>query len=63
MSSKKVMANTINSGNNDKETQENTTIEVMLPIDQANPIKILSKICPESMLAKSLTDKLMTRAK
>jgi hypothetical protein len=32
-------------------------------MDHAKPIRILSKICPESILAKSLTDKLTTLAK
>jgi hypothetical protein len=32
-------------------------------MDQANPINILSSICPDSILAKSRTDKLTTLAK
>lgn len=61
--SKKVTANTTNKGKKDKKVQITATDDTTLPIDHTKPIKILSKICPDSILAKSRTDRLTTRAK
>jgi hypothetical protein len=61
--SKKVTAKITNSGKNDKKVQVTAIADTALPIDHTNPIKILSKICPDNILANNRTDKLTTLAK
>lgn len=60
--SKKVTQKITNNGKKANPDHIKEIEQAETPIDQAKPTKILSKICPDNILAKRRTDKLTTLA-